>query len=486
MKPAPSSPPPEPSPPVPAQSTDIPGPRRPQDPSPAQFAEATISFDNTRLTRNIMARISNRHMEQMGRWYLRIRLVIGAVLVGAFPLGAYLRPFFRFDPAVALALGAATLAVNAAFTWAHARIVKRYWTEPERFHDRFQAFIFGQIAFDWIVLSALVVDMGGVTSGISHFFLIHCVMSASVLGAFHTLLYTMLSLALYAGLSVYSVVQLGADAREVATGGGLFLALMFSIIALLHLLNRMRHDVYAKYEASQAQLERLDVEKTEYMILVTHEIKAPLAVIMNQAKLIRDGYTGKIEAKTRDIVEKLIGRAGNLLLSINDILRFSNLNTCLDVREKFVRFKAGDHIARVMEKLQGDARIDLAAAERLDDELLGVPEQFEILMTNLLSNALKYSRAETRVKVDLANRGRNLTLRVADRGTGIAADELPNLFTPFFRTSDAVKFCPGGTGLGLSICRKICELNLGSIAVESTLGEGTAFTVEWPLFKTRF
>lgn len=468
---------PSPAPPDPAPRSAAPLPRE---------AEPQAPFDDSRLTRNIMARIGNRHMEQMGRWYLRIRFAIGALLVLASALHPLLARLRAFDPKVCLLLGLVTLAFAELFRRAHAAVVRRCWTDPDRFHDRFHQLLFLQILFDWIVLCILVANMGGVTSGIANFFLIHCAMSASVLGRFSTLLYAALSGALYLGLSVHSVARLAADPREVVAGGGIFLALMVSIIALLHLLHRMRHDAYARYEAARQKLERLDLEKTEYMLLVTHEMKAPLAVILNQAKLIRDGYTGPIEAKTRDILGKQIARAGNLLLSINDILRFSNLHTCLDAREKSVEFPAAERIARVVEALQGEARVDRHAAEGLDDRLIGVPEQFDTLMTNLISNALKYSRAETRVEVLLSNRAGTLAIRVADRGTGIAADELPNLFTPFFRTSDAMKFCPGGTGLGLSICRKIVELNQGAISVESELGAGTAFTVEWPLFAARF
>lgn len=107
-----------------------------------------------------------------------------------------------------------------------------------------------------------------------------------------------------------------------------------------------------------------------------------------------------------------------------------------------------------------------------DDKLL------EQIVANLLSNAIKYSGDSTRVDVTLTDAGDSVMLRVRDYGIGIPAEELPHLFTRFFRASTAKGI--SGTGIGLNLVHDLVHLHGGVITVDSEIGKGTGFTVTLP------
>jgi len=112
--------------------------------------------------------------------------------------------------------------------------------------------------------------------------------------------------------------------------------------------------------------------------------------------------------------------------------------------------------------------------------VLGRLDGLRTLVTNLLSNALKYTPSGGKVSLKLAVEPRNLVLEVADTGIGIPEAEQPNLFREFFRAANARATAEIGTGLGLAIVRSIVQQHGGSIAVQSAEGRGTAFTVRLP------
>ncbi|MHB9091962.1 MAG: sensor histidine kinase, partial [Chloroflexota bacterium] len=100
----------------------------------------------------------------------------------------------------------------------------------------------------------------------------------------------------------------------------------------------------------------------------------------------------------------------------------------------------------------------------------------------LVDNALKYTTAEGRVEVSLKCRGNSAILKVADTGIGISADDLPHVFERFYRADKARARDEGGVGLGLAIAQSIVERHGGLIAVESSPGDGSVFTVTLPCF----
>ena len=106
--------------------------------------------------------------------------------------------------------------------------------------------------------------------------------------------------------------------------------------------------------------------------------------------------------------------------------------------------------------------------------------RLEQVITNLVSNALRYSPGDGRVRVRASADAARATLEVSDQGIGIPAQQLGQLFTPFFRAANATRVERGGLGLGLYITHEIVRRHGGELRVASTEGKGTTFTVELP------
>ncbi|HOI11113.1 MAG TPA: HAMP domain-containing sensor histidine kinase, partial [Myxococcota bacterium] len=141
-------------------------------------------------------------------------------------------------------------------------------------------------------------------------------------------------------------------------------------------------------------------------------------------------------------------------------------------------------VDRVRERVQPDVEAKgLALTLDLASEPLVVsanPDDVERLVGNLLENAVKYTPGGGAVRVTLARDGDQARMDFADTGIGIAPDALPHVFDEFYRAGNA-KQQSEGTGLGLTLVRRIVDLLHGTIAVESTLGQGTTFTLRLPL-----
>jgi signal transduction histidine kinase len=109
------------------------------------------------------------------------------------------------------------------------------------------------------------------------------------------------------------------------------------------------------------------------------------------------------------------------------------------------------------------------------------PEQFKLLCTNLLMNALQHSPANSAIRVNVKREGAIVSVRIRDDGDGIAPESLPHIFERFFRSDPSRSRKTGGTGLGLAICKAIVDKFGGTIAIESELNAGTTATVQFPI-----
>ena len=123
--------------------------------------------------------------------------------------------------------------------------------------------------------------------------------------------------------------------------------------------------------------------------------------------------------------------------------------------------------------------IELAFARRTpSSSIFGDAHRIEMILTNLIGNALKYTPEKGHVRVVVADAGDYMTVAVADDGPGIPKSELPNVFDRFFQVAGAECRRVGGVGIGLALAKELAELHGGRILVESAEGSGTTFTLE--------
>jgi two-component system phosphate regulon sensor histidine kinase PhoR len=140
-------------------------------------------------------------------------------------------------------------------------------------------------------------------------------------------------------------------------------------------------------------------------------------------------------------------------------------------------------VLSVTEKLRpraADAGVDLLVGSLPATEVPGREADLELMLHNLLDNAIRYTLPGGTIRVTLGRRGDTASLSVSDTGIGIPGADLPRIFERFYRVGTARDTRSGGTGLGLAIVRHVAESHHGAVEVVSTPGKGSTFTVALP------
>jgi len=245
---------------------------------------------------------------------------------------------------------------------------------------------------------------------------------------------------------------------------------------------KLAEEALARAKARAEQLERL---KSDFLTQMSHEIRTPLTSILGLADLMVDE---PLADPQREKVQQ-IRSAGRLLLGIvNDILDLSKIEAGQLITEE-QPFNLADILSQIGSWQDAWAKPGVELCVEAPTEpvptLIGDRRRIEQVLGNLVGNAMKFTEAgEVKVSADVSNRGDNtlvLRLAVTDTGCGIAADLLPQLFSPFIQADSGTARRHGGTGLGLSISKQLVELMGGRLGANSQLGQGSTFWFELPL-----
>lgn len=232
-----------------------------------------------------------------------------------------------------------------------------------------------------------------------------------------------------------------------------------------------------------AQLEKLNRRTNEMIGMAVHDLRNPLGGIQGLAESLLHIEQG-LDPRSRLMLEHIVASSDHMRRMVDDLLSVSEINAGqlrLDVSET-------DLAALVAEEVE----IQLPRAEQKEIEItcdgLGSPvpavvdaDKIRQVVANLVSNAIKYSDGGTVVQVSLRERSDEVEIEVRDHGQGIAADEQSQLFQAFGRTSTRPTGEERSVGLGLVIVKRIVEGHGGRVGLDSTLGEGSTFTVALPL-----
>lgn len=227
----------------------------------------------------------------------------------------------------------------------------------------------------------------------------------------------------------------------------------------------------------------LDQLKTDFVNLVSHELRSPLSSIIMQHKVLLDGLAGELSAKQQEILSRAHDKMQGLLDLINDLLDLAKIESGHRHLEQ-TALDLGEVLTEVVELLRGRAeqqKITLEVSVPPDlPQIRADHRAMEEVFTNLLSNAIKYSPDGGRVRISVLSHVDYVEATVSDEGIGIEEDEVPKIFDKFYRVKHAKTRQVIGTGLGLAIVKNIIEAHRGSIGVESQVGRGTTFKVLLP------
>jgi signal transduction histidine kinase/ActR/RegA family two-component response regulator len=261
--------------------------------------------------------------------------------------------------------------------------------------------------------------------------------------------------------------------------------ILFSIFFIGRDIMRNRK-FQAQLQVAKENAERLARTKEEFMANMSHEIRTPLNVVSGlSSKLLKTGF----DEKHRSYLEGIHRSSEFLIALVNDILDISKVKSGKLQLEK-ISFRLKE-ICEDLENAFGTKAKEKGLAftteisKDLPELIMGDPVRFRQILFNLVSNALKFTdKGFIKISFDEklnANGEKNICIRVADSGIGIAKDKINVIFEEFEQADSSITRKYGGTGLGLSITRILVSEMKGTILTESELGKGTLFTITLPL-----
>jgi PAS domain S-box-containing protein len=231
---------------------------------------------------------------------------------------------------------------------------------------------------------------------------------------------------------------------------------------------------------AQLEAERM---KKEFTSTLSHELRTPLTSIIGSLQLVNSGVLGEIDKDMADLTQVAERNGQRLLDLINDLLDIEKIESGkLKLAPEQIRIEELVREAMVLNQAFGErfkVRFELAG-DASGRQVRGDRKHLLQVMTNLLSNAAKFSPEGGVVEVTITENGANLRVGVHDRGSGIPENFRGRIFGRFTQADSATTRQKGGTGLGLAICKRLIEKMQGRIGFEDRAGGGTTFWFDLP------
>lgn len=233
--------------------------------------------------------------------------------------------------------------------------------------------------------------------------------------------------------------------------------------------------LFEKLEMANAELNELDQLKTNFISIASHELRTPLAVIMGYVSFLREEADPSMSAQFDNVLEAAVHLRGLIQDMLN--LQYVDAGTVAE-REKL-------DIATLLQSMEIEQDETAAAkSQRLTLDIQDTPlfieadaSMFEVIVNNLLNNAVKFTPQEGNIEVSLQKKGDEAWLTVADTGVGIPPDQIDRIFGRFYQVESPLVRKHEGMGLGLSIAKDLVELHNGRIWAENRQPAGSRFTV---------
>ena len=241
-------------------------------------------------------------------------------------------------------------------------------------------------------------------------------------------------------------------------------------------------DITARKEVEEELKETMAL-KAQFVSTVSHELRTPLTCIKEGVSIILDGMAGEVTDEQRDLLEIAQRNVERLALLINDVLDFQKFDSGrmeFNMQEDDIGPVAGEvHETMVLVAKKKNIELMLEIEPHLPRLSFDRNRIIQVL-TNLISNAVKFTPENGRVRLAIQREAEELVLRVSDTGMGIPKEDLPRIFDRFYRVRRPGKEIQG-TGLGLAIVNQIVQMHHGHIDLQSELEQGTTVTVALPI-----
>jgi signal transduction histidine kinase len=224
--------------------------------------------------------------------------------------------------------------------------------------------------------------------------------------------------------------------------------------------------------------------KAEFLAVMSHELRTPLNAIAGYAELLSLGVSGALSEKQADAVARIRTNQQHLLALIDDVLSFAKIEAgTIAITPQHVRLRnALDALEPLVrpELLQRKLSLSYDPGDP-ELEVVADPTKLRQILLNVLGNAIKFTPQGGRIALDVLRDGDVAKIRVADSGIGVAAENLEQIFEPFFQVDSGTTREYPGVGLGLAISRDLARAMGGDVSIESTLGKGSVVSIALPI-----
>jgi signal transduction histidine kinase len=423
-------------------------------------------------------------------WFFTLRWIASATVVCVL-LISYFILNFQLQYIILYFTTAIIILLNLLYSYYFFFYKKKYLQRRE-IHLFFQVQIIG----DYILLLIFVFFSGFLENPLIFFFVFHIIITSFLFTSRIVTVYTTMLVLIIGCLSLLQYLHVLPNyplfsnpemmlpiIRLVQTSG--FSALLIITAYLTTSIIRKIDARGKQFEVELNKYKSLDKIKSNFILQVTHELRGPLAAISGFHEMILRGITGKIEDHTKAVITKADRRTDNLLIIIGEMIDFAYLKSSDDItfktKELSVRKIISENISNVATKAEQE-NISLSVACPKHLKIKTNNDLINIILGNLLFNAIKYTEAGGNVSLSASEKGHEIHIVVEDTGIGIRDDEIEKVFDEFYRSSRARVLEKDGTGLGLSIVQRAVNALKGRIIVYSKEGKGSSFHVFLPVY----
>lgn len=278
-------------------------------------------------------------------------------------------------------------------------------------------------------------------------------------------------------ITAYASLETAIDATK--NGAYDFLAKPFSPTELKHMIRKAASRILYKRQASSLAEEKKKL-RFEFISILAHELKSPLAAIHGYLNIVNDRVLGNEIDAYENVIDRSLVRLEGMKKLIFDLLDMTRIESEQRKRE-LTDINLSEVAKRAIEMCTLAAKernITIYLNSRGDVVMKGDIFEIEIILNNLISNAVKYNKDNGKVAINISQDQQRVIINVSDTGIGIKEDEMKKLFQDFVRIKNEKTRNIIGSGLGLSTVDKLVQLYNGKVTVNSEFGEGSSFTVE--------
>ena len=228
----------------------------------------------------------------------------------------------------------------------------------------------------------------------------------------------------------------------------------------------------------------VDIAKTEFVSLVSHQLKTPITSLSWDLEMLMNGDYGKVTVDQLNIVKKLYHTNMRMSELVDGLLNMSRIEMgtfTIDPQKLDVISVCEDVLVEMIPRIAKKQHEIIKKYSQKSIEFLADITLLRIIFQNIISNAIKYTQEKGKIVISVGVKDFHLQISVANNGIPIAKEDQPKIFSKMFRTSNAQEMDSDGTGLGLYLIKSIVENGGGKVWFESEKGKDTVFYVSFPM-----